>query len=81
MSTEPKSPPPRGGTAILAPAAPACALAQTAVIPGMRGMARSPHTGTGVRPAGSRRSSPSLIVRTWQHRPGSGPGCPDKETP
>ena len=27
------------------------ARAQTAVIPGIRGMARSPHTGTGVRPA------------------------------
>jgi hypothetical protein len=81
MSTEPKSPPPRGALAILAPAAPACALAQTAVIPGIRGMARSPHTGTGVRPARSRRLSPSPIVRTWHHRPGRGPVCPDKETP
>jgi hypothetical protein len=34
-----------------------------------------------VRPAGSRRSSPSLIVRTWHHRPGRGPACPGKETP
>jgi len=81
MSTEAKSPPPPGAAAILAPAALACALAQTAVIPAMRGMARSPHTSTGVRPARSRRSSPSLIVRTWHHRPGRGPACPDKETP
>jgi hypothetical protein len=81
MSTETKSPPPRGATAIPAPAAPAYALAQTVVIPGMRGMSQSPHTSTGARPAGSRRFSPSLIVRTWQHRPGRGPVCPDKETP
>jgi hypothetical protein len=81
MSTEPKSPPPRGATAILALAALAFALAQTAVIPGMRGMARSLHTSTGVRPAGSRRFSPSLIFRTWHHRPGRGSVCPDKETP
>jgi hypothetical protein len=33
------------------------------------------------RPAGSRRFSPSLIFRTWQHRPGRGSACPDKETP
>jgi hypothetical protein len=81
MTTEAKSPHPQGAAAILAPAAPACALAQTAVIPGVRGMARSLHAGTGVRPAGSRRLSPSLIVRTWHHRPGRGPVCPDKETP
>ncbi len=81
MSTEAKSSPPPGAAAILARAAPACALAQTAVIPGIRGMARSPHTGTGVRPAGSRRLSPSLIVRTRHPRPGRGPACPDKETP
>jgi hypothetical protein len=81
MSTEAKSSPPPGAAAILTRAVPACALAQTAVIPGMRGMARSPHTGTGVRPAGSRRLSPSLIVRTWHHRPGRGSACPDKETP
>jgi hypothetical protein len=81
MTTEAKSPPPPGAAAIPAPAAPACALAQAAVIPGMRGMARSPHTSTGVRPAGSRRLSPSLNVRTWQHRPGRGPARPDKETP
>jgi hypothetical protein len=36
---------------------------------------------SGVRPAGSRRLSPSLIVRTWHHRPGRGPIRPDKETP
>lgn len=78
MTTEAKSPPPPGATAIPALAAPACALAQTTVIPGM---AQSPHAGTGVRPAGSRRLSPSLIVRTWHHRPGRGSGCPDKETP
>jgi hypothetical protein len=24
---------------------------------------------------------PSLIVRTWHHRPGRGSVCPDKETP
>ena len=34
-----------------------------------------------VRPAGSRRLSPSLIVRTRHHRPGRGSACPDKETP
>ena len=78
MTTEAKSPPRPGAAAILAPAAPACALAQTAVIPGT---AQSLHPGTGVRPAGSRRLSPSLIVRTWHHRPGRGPACPDKETP
>jgi hypothetical protein len=77
MSTEAKSPPPQGATAILALAA----LAETAVIPGMRGMARSLRTGTGVRPAGSRRFSPSLIFRTWHHRPGRGSVCPDKEAP
>ncbi len=81
MSTEAKSPPPPGAAAILAPAAPAFALAQTAVIPGTRGMARSLHTSTGVRAAGSPRLSPSLIVRTWRHRPGRGPASPDKETP
>jgi hypothetical protein len=81
MSTEAKSSPPPGAAAILAPAAPAYAPAQTAVIPGLPGMAQSPHTSTGVRPAGSRRLSPSLIVRTWHHRPGRGSACPDKETP
>jgi hypothetical protein len=81
MSTEAKSPPPPGAAAILTPAAPACALAQTAVIPALPSIARPPHTSTGVRPAGSRRLSPSLIVRTWHHRPGRGPACPDKETP
>ena len=35
----------------------------------------------GARAAGSRRSSPSLILRTWQHRPGRGSACPAKETP
>jgi hypothetical protein len=35
----------------------------------------------GVRSAGSRRLSPSLIVRAWHHRPGRGSVCPDKETP
>jgi hypothetical protein len=35
----------------------------------------------GVRSAGSRRFSPSLIVRTWHHRPGRGSACRDKETP
>jgi hypothetical protein len=81
MSTEAESSPSRGATAILALAALAFALAQTAVIPGMRGMARSPHTSTGVRSAGSRRFSPSRIFRTWHHRPGRGSVCPDKETP
>ena len=33
------------------------------------------------RAAGSRRLSPSLIVRTRHHRPGRGSACPDKETP
>jgi hypothetical protein len=81
MTTKAKSPPPPGATAIPALAAPAFALAQTAVIAGMRGTARSPHTSTGVRPAGSRRLSPSLIVRPRHHRPGRGPARPDKETP
>jgi hypothetical protein len=81
MSTEAKSSPPQGAAAVPALAAPACALAQTAVIPGMRGMARSLHASTGVRPAGSRRFSPYPTVRTWQHRPGRGPVRPDKETP
>ena len=31
--------------------------------------------------AGSRRLSPSLIVRTRHHRPGCGSACPDKDTP
>jgi hypothetical protein len=35
----------------------------------------------GVRRAGSRRLSPSPIVRTWHHRPERGPIRPDKETP
>jgi hypothetical protein len=35
----------------------------------------------GERPAGSRRFSPSLIVRTGHHRPGRGPVRPDKDTP
>ena len=35
----------------------------------------------GVRPAGLRRLSPSLIARTWHPRPGRGSACPDKETP
>jgi hypothetical protein len=35
----------------------------------------------GVRPAGPRRLSPSLIVRPRHHRPGRGSACPDKETP
>ena len=46
MSTEAKSSPPRGATAILGLAALAFALAQTAVIPGMRGMTQSLHTST-----------------------------------
>jgi hypothetical protein len=72
MSTEAESSPPRGAAAIVALAAPAYALAQTAVIPGMRDMAQSLHTSTGVRSAGSRRFPPSLIFRTWHHRPGRG---------
>jgi hypothetical protein len=35
----------------------------------------------GVRPAGSRRLSSSLIVRTGHPRPGRGSAFPDKETP
>ena len=46
MSSQAKSSPPRGATGILALAALAFALAQTAVIPGMRGMAQSLHTST-----------------------------------
>jgi hypothetical protein len=80
MSTEANSSPPRSATALPAPAALACALAQAAVIPGMRGTAQSPHASAGVRSAGSRRFSLSLIVRTRQHRPGRGPVDPDKET-
>ena len=34
-----------------------------------------------VRPPGSRRFSPSLIVRTRHHRPGRGSAGPDKDTP
>ncbi len=59
-------------------AIPSCSATK---IPGMRGMAQSLHTSTGVRSAGSRRFSPALIVRTWHPRPGRGPACPDKETP
>ncbi len=36
---------------------------------------------SGVRPAGPRRLSPSLIVRTWHPRAGRGSAGPDKETP
>jgi hypothetical protein len=81
LSTQAKSSPPQGATAIPALAAPAYALAQAAVIPGMRGMAQSLHASTGVRSAGSRRLSPYPIVRTWHHRPGRGPVRPDKGTP
>jgi hypothetical membrane protein len=51
--------------------------------PGGRAAGPFPGRGAaaGVRPAGSRRLSPSLIVRRWHHRPGRGPACPDKETP
>jgi hypothetical protein len=80
MSTEANSSPPRSATAIRALAAPAYAMAQTAVIPGTRGMAQSLHASTGVRSAGSRRLSHFPIVRTWRHRPGRGPAHPDKET-
>jgi hypothetical protein len=80
MSTEANSSPPRSATAIRALAAPAYAMAQTAVIPGTRGMAQSPHASTGVRSAGSRSFSPYPIVRTWHHRPGRGSVRPDKET-
>ena len=40
-----------------------------------------PGTNPGGRAAGSRRLSPSLIVRTWHHRPGRGSVRPDEETP
>ena len=80
MSTEENSSPPRSTTATLALAAPAYALVHADVIPGTLGMAESLHASTGVRSAGSRRFSPSLIVRTWHHRPGRGPARPDKET-
>jgi hypothetical protein len=80
MSTEANSPPPRSATAIRALPAPAYAMAQTAVIPGTRGMAQSLHASTGVRSAGSRRFSHFPIVRTWRQRPGRGPARPDKET-
>ena len=36
---------------------------------------------SGVRPAGSRRFSLSVIVRTWHHRPRRGSVRSDKETP
>jgi len=49
------------------------------------GRAAGPRPGreaaAGVRSAGSRRLSPSLIFRTWHHRPGRGSVRPDKETP
>jgi hypothetical protein len=80
MSTDAKSSPPRGATAIPALAALSCGPAQAAVIPVMRGMAQSLHASTGVRPAGSRRFSLSPIVRTRHHRPERGPVRPDKET-
>jgi hypothetical protein len=59
-------------------AIPSCSATK---IPGMRGMAQSLHTSTGVRSAGSRRFSPSLTVRTRHHRAGRGSACSDKETP
>jgi hypothetical protein len=80
MSTEANSSPPRSATAIPALAAPAHALAQTAVMPGMRGMAQSLHASTDARSGGSRSLSRYPIVRTRQHRPGRGPARPDKET-
>jgi len=53
--------------------------------PGPGGRAAGPLPGreaaAGVRPAGSRRLAPSLIVRARHHRPGRGSACPDKETP
>jgi hypothetical protein len=53
--------------------------------PSPGGRAASPIPGreaaAGVRSAGSRRFSRSLIVRAWHHRPGRGSVCPDKETP
>ena len=81
MSTQAKSSPPRGATAIPALAALSCAPAQAAVIPGVRGMAQSLHASTGVRPSGPRRFSLSPISRTRHRRPGRGPVRPDKETP
>jgi len=54
-----------------------------ATSPGGRAAGRLPgrEAAAGVRSAGSRRFSPSLIVRAWHHRPGRGSVCPDKETP
>ncbi|HEY6790954.1 MAG TPA: hypothetical protein VI365_26965, partial [Trebonia sp.] len=71
-----KGSPPRGATAILALAALSCAPAQSAVVPGMRGMARPLHARTAVRPSGLRRFSPFLISHTRHHRPGRGPVHP-----
>jgi hypothetical protein len=67
MSTEAKSPPPRGALAILAPAALAFALAQTAVIPGMRGMTQSLNSGPDTR------AQPQPEART--PAPASHAGC------
>jgi hypothetical protein len=51
--------------------------------PGGRTVGPLPGRGAaaGVRQAGPRRFSPSLIVRAWHHRPGRGSARPDKETP
>jgi hypothetical protein len=49
--------------------------------PGDRATGPLREAAAGVRPAGSRRFPPSLMVRTWHHRPGRGSARPDKETP
>jgi hypothetical protein len=93
----PASQPRHSATAILALAALGLALAQSGNIwrPGAEpgqppatnpgGRAAGPLPGreaaAGVRPAGPRRLSPSLIVRTGHPRPGRGSARPDKETP
>ena len=79
MSTEAESPPPRGGTAILAPAAPASARAQTAVI----GAAAAAGIAAGFIPRAAprrplpRRRRPSAPPRWRRNRPGLAPDDPE----
>jgi hypothetical protein len=51
--------------------------------PGRPGGRPAPRPRSGGRAAGRVAALlfPSLIVRTWHHRPGRGSVCPDKETP
>jgi hypothetical protein len=78
MSTEAKSSPPRGATAILALAALAYALAQTfaigagaAVAAGIAAFLHPARRRRGGQPP--RRRRPSAPPRWWQNRPGLAP--------